>query len=144
MADAVEHTLNERGKRYGEFADHAKIAQDLKDVMRNTPGWSRLSPSQKEALEMDAHKTARILNGDPNYADSWHDKQGYARLVEQELTKEKDAPVSPTPAAPAATPVAAPGSAAPVTVPSSPESPRETPSVVVPSRPIVPDRPPNR
>lgn len=46
---------------------------------------------------MQAHKQARILNGDPNYADSWHDIAGYATLVEQELA---GTPVSPTLAAP--------------------------------------------
>jgi len=85
---SIEETLAERGKRYGDFAGHAKITQALKDVMRSAPGWERLSPSQKEALEMDAHKTGRILNGDPDYADSWHDKIGYAKLVEDELQSE--------------------------------------------------------
>jgi hypothetical protein len=32
------------------------------------------------------HKVARILNGDPDYADSWRDIIGYARLVEKRLT----------------------------------------------------------
>ena len=31
---AVETTLAERGSRYGDFTDHAQIAQDLQDVMR--------------------------------------------------------------------------------------------------------------
>lgn len=39
---------------------------------------------------MIAGKIARIINGDPNYVDSWHDIAGYATLIEQEL-KEKDA-----------------------------------------------------
>ena len=34
---------------------------------------------------MVAHKIGRILNGDPNYIDSWHDIIGYTRLVEQRL-----------------------------------------------------------
>lgn len=44
-----------------------------------------LDPDQREALEMIAHKIARILNGDPNYADSWHDVAGYATLVADRL-----------------------------------------------------------
>jgi hypothetical protein len=43
----------------------------------------------REALEMLAHKTGRILNGDPAYADSWHDIAGYVRLVEQRLEAPK-------------------------------------------------------
>ena len=34
------------------------------------------------------HKIGRIVNGDPNYADSWHDIAGYAKLVEDRLNKE--------------------------------------------------------
>ena len=81
----VETTLEERGKRYGTFQGHAEITQDLKHVMRIHKGWSKLSYSQREALEMIAHKIGRILNGDPNYADSWHDIAGYATLVDKQL-----------------------------------------------------------
>jgi len=84
----IKDVLQERGKRYGIFTHHAKISQDLKRVMRATEGWARLTDSQKEALEMNAHKVARILNGDPTYPDSWTDIGGYAKLVEQELNGE--------------------------------------------------------
>ena len=33
-----------------------------------------------EALEMIAHKIARILSGDADYADNWVDIAGYAQL----------------------------------------------------------------
>jgi hypothetical protein len=82
----IADTLNERGKRYGDFNSHALITQSLKDVMRATEGWKRLTPAQRESLEMVQHKIGRILNGDPNYADSWHDIAGYAKLVEDLLT----------------------------------------------------------
>lgn len=81
----VEAILEERGQRYGVFADHANIAQSLKDEMRTSPGWKRLAPDQREALEMVQHKVARILNGDPNYADSWVDIAGYSQLVANRL-----------------------------------------------------------
>lgn len=85
----VDATLNERGQRYGEFAGHAGVTQTLKRAMGQHPGWRKLADDQKEALEMAAHKIGRILNGDPNYIDSWHDIGGYARLVEQRLEKEQ-------------------------------------------------------
>lgn len=44
-----------------------------------------LAPDQRESLEMVMHKIARIINGDPNYADSWHDIAGYAKLVADRL-----------------------------------------------------------
>jgi hypothetical protein len=40
---------------------------------------------QREALDMIAHKIARIINGDPDYADSWVDIAGYATLVSERL-----------------------------------------------------------
>lgn len=83
MTDIV-NTLTERGERYGKFVDHARIAQNIKAVMAEGK-WFDLATDQKEALEMIAHKIARILNGDPNYADSWHDIAGYAKLVEDRL-----------------------------------------------------------
>lgn len=87
MHDNIDATLAERGDRYGAFEGHAEITQGLKDVMRNSPTskWHSLTHSQKEALEMTVHKIGRILNGDPNYADSWHDIIGYVRLVEKQL-----------------------------------------------------------
>ncbi len=84
----VDATLAERGTRYGDFAAHADITQEMKDTMRKREGWCRLAPDQKEALEMVVHKIGRIINGDPDYADSWHDIAGYVRLVEMRLEGE--------------------------------------------------------
>lgn len=83
--DSIDEILNERARRYGSFKTHAEITQRLKDVMRNTNNWAILTDDQKEALEMNAHKIGRILNGDPNYADSWDDIAGYAKLVGDRL-----------------------------------------------------------
>lgn len=84
----IDDTLKQRGSRYGEFAAHAQITQDIKAVMRRHVGWARLTADQQEALEMVAHKAGRILNGDPNYSDSWHDMGGYALLVAKRLDGE--------------------------------------------------------
>jgi hypothetical protein len=81
----LDEILAERGSRYGTFKNHARITQDLKALMVSTPNWNRLSPSQTESLEMIAHKIGRILNGDPNYEDSWDDIAGYSKLVADEL-----------------------------------------------------------
>lgn len=81
----LDAILNERGKRYGLFVHHADISQDFKHRMQGCSSWPKLAPDQKEALEMIAHKIARILNGDPNYADSWVDIAGYATLVADRL-----------------------------------------------------------
>lgn len=85
MTTDIATTLAERGKRYGEFTSHASITQGLKDRMRLSPQWINLGQDQCESLEMIAHKIGRILNGDPNYADSWRDIAGYAQLVANRL-----------------------------------------------------------
>lgn len=83
----VAAILDQRGERYGKFCDHAGVSQRLKAVIRNHMGgkWERLADDQKEALEMIAHKLARIANGDPDYGDSWVDIAGYAKLVADRL-----------------------------------------------------------
>lgn len=81
----INQTLQERGSRYGVFAEHARITQAIKWAMYDTPNWKGLADDQKEALEMLAHKIGRILNGDPNYHDSWHDIIGYTKLVADRL-----------------------------------------------------------
>lgn len=81
----IEDVLKERGGRYGAFKEHARIAQNIKRAMRDSPNWVSLSDDKKEALEMNAHKVARILNGDPEYDDSWLDMVGYTQLVVKDL-----------------------------------------------------------
>lgn len=81
----IARTLAERGTRYGDFSEHARITQAIKAAMADSPNWTKLAPDQREALEMIAHKAGRILNGDPDYHDSWHDIIGYTKLVADRL-----------------------------------------------------------
>lgn len=81
----IEQTLEQRGNRYGEFGEHARITQGIKRAMIDSPNWKKLTDDKREALEMLAHKIGRILNGDPEYKDSWHDIIGYTKLVEDTL-----------------------------------------------------------
>ena len=94
---STEETLKERGERYGKFSSHAEITQNLKLAMlegrhmapetteRVTSRVAKMQHDQVECLEMIAHKIGRILNGDPNYGDSWRDIAGYATLVADRL-----------------------------------------------------------
>ncbi len=81
----IAATLTERGIRYGSFEGHARITQALKLAMIESPKWLELADDQMEALQMIAHKIGRILNGDPDYDDSWVDIAGYAKLVADRL-----------------------------------------------------------
>jgi hypothetical protein len=83
----IDTTLEERGQRYGKFVGHAEVSQALKWTIATalkTRG-KLLFPDQQESLDMICHKIARIVNGDPNYADSWIDIAGYAKLVADRL-----------------------------------------------------------
>lgn len=87
MSDTVSTTLAQRGSTHGKFADGAALTQTFKTIMRRAKNWERLDPDQREALEMIAHKISRVLVGDPNFPDSWHDISGYAKLVDDRLVK---------------------------------------------------------
>ena len=82
--DITTDILEDRGKKYGPFTSHAEITQAIKHAMFDGDH-APLEADQKEALDMIAHKIGRILNGDPNYIDSWDDIAGYARLVADRL-----------------------------------------------------------
>lgn len=87
----IDDILKERGQRYGRFITHAEITQDLKTVAANAmPIGHTLAADQQEALDMIFHKIGRIINGDPNYADSWRDIAGYAQLVVNRLEGEDE------------------------------------------------------
>ena len=87
---SINDILEQRGSRYGEFDKHAEITQALKSIAyqytKDKPNF--LAPDQQESLDMIFHKIGRILNGDPNYADSWVDIAGYAKLVSDRLEKQ--------------------------------------------------------
>jgi len=86
--EGIEATLKQRGNRYGSFDEHARITQNIKQAMYDSPNWGKLSADKKESLEMTAHKIGRILNGDPEYHDSWHDIVGYTKLVADTLHQD--------------------------------------------------------
>ena len=87
----IKETLNQRQSQYGSFEDVAMITEQMVDVMRKGY-YENLAYNQKMALYMICSKIARIVNGNPNHKDSWHDIAGYATLIDNELVSEKDMP----------------------------------------------------
>lgn len=85
METNIAEILIERGSRYGEFKRHAEITIALKQTVDLYA--DHLADDQREALDMIMHKVGRILNGNPDYADSWIDIAGYAKLVADRLQK---------------------------------------------------------
>lgn len=86
----LDKILDERGRRYGTFLGHANVTQQLKKVIDETVcrRGVGLEADQYEALDMICHKIGRIVNGDPDYVDSWQDIAGYAQLVADRLEGE--------------------------------------------------------
>lgn len=94
MTSTVANTLAMRQKTYGTFLENATIAQLLKRTLRTSDNFNRLRPDQRQALDVICDKMARILSGDPDYIDNWHDIQGYAMLVENSLQQKEGMPVA--------------------------------------------------
>ena len=89
MTTPLENTLAEREAKYGSFKDNAEISQRLEVVIRSKLNYSDCNNVHREALHMILHKVARIINGDADYIDNWHDIAGYAQLVEEDI-KERN------------------------------------------------------
>lgn len=89
VSQDLNQLLEERGGQYGVFMGHAEITQGLKAIIFGYVGHERLQPDQQEALDMICHKIGRIINGNPNYVDSWRDIAGYAQLVANRLEAEQ-------------------------------------------------------
>lgn len=92
-ATNINEMLAGRQARYGSFQGHAEISQVIKQVIHSAARArnKELESDQLEALDMISHKIARIINGDPNYADNWIDIAGYATLVANRLEKMENA-----------------------------------------------------
>jgi len=85
----INKTLENRKKSHGDFRDNSNISQRIKNIIYDKSKTRVLSNSQYEALDMIAHKISRILAGDANFSDHWHDISGYAMLIEKQLKEDK-------------------------------------------------------
>ena len=83
---SINRTLEQRRSRYGKFKDVASTTYALQEILRDAKSYKHMSDDQVIALDMICNKMARIVNGDFNFIESWHDISGYATLVEQELS----------------------------------------------------------
>lgn len=79
----IENTLGERQHTHGNFRENAIASQQLKTTVAAYTT-KALTPMQAEALDNICQKLARIITGNPNHADSWHDIAGYATLAERD------------------------------------------------------------
>lgn len=85
--NSIEGTLAERQTQYGCYEDVAQVTQQILSALR-IGNYDKLPAPMKESLHMIASKMARIVNGDPEYFDNWHDIGGYAKLIEKLIKGE--------------------------------------------------------
>ena len=78
----IEQTLAERQSQYGSFISVANTTGALMSVIKNTKNGRILPHAHEEALHMICSKIARIVNGDYDFLDNWHDIGGYSKLIE--------------------------------------------------------------
>ena len=85
--ESVTTTLGTRAKAYGAFRDNARLAQALKRAMAEHAEdmGKTFADDQWEALKMIATKVSRIVNGNADDIDQWHDIAGYATLIADRL-----------------------------------------------------------
>ena len=88
----VNETLEQRANTHGDFHDNSAISQEIKQIIFTSPNAAAFLPEQAEALDMIAHKIARICCGDFNEIDHWLDISGYSTLVCKTLTDIKELP----------------------------------------------------
>lgn len=81
----IEATLAERQATYGCFEDVARTTEQIMEALgdHRVNGLHDLPYPHRMALYMIASKMARIVNGDFNSIDGWHDIAGYATLIER-------------------------------------------------------------
>lgn len=67
-----------RDHQHGGVEAVGAVEQPIKDALRAGRNWERLTPGEKCALDMIAHKLGRILSGaDPGDPEHWEDLAGY-------------------------------------------------------------------
>ena len=83
----IEATLAERQAQYGSFEDVAFVTENIMATLSKvrSNGLTDLPHTHRMALYMIASKMARIVNGDFNHKDGWHDIGGYSKLIEDLL-----------------------------------------------------------
>ena len=88
----IDATLAERQATYGCFEDVAFVTENVMGVLSKARpnGLSDLPHTHRMALYMIASKMARIVNGDFNHLDGWHDIGGYAKLIENLIGDEDE------------------------------------------------------
>lgn len=80
MSNVVD-LISERAKTHGDWDRTSDIAQGAKEYWRSLPEWKKLNHRQREALEMQCSKQARMVSGVFDHPDHHEDFDGYQALA---------------------------------------------------------------
>jgi hypothetical protein len=79
---AMTTDIPNRDHQHGGMDAVGEVSQTIKDAIRTGRNWPRLSRGRREALDMLAHKIARVLSGaDPHDPQHWEDLAGYPQAA---------------------------------------------------------------
>lgn len=85
----VSDTLKNRQGTHGDYHEQAELFAALWRTAQTGPKFRALTDQQMGGLLMVLHKSSRILCGNPNEPDHWHDIAGYATLVERDIVTHR-------------------------------------------------------
>lgn len=81
----INATLKARARTHGNFEEQARTAVAIKRAVYSAPNARKLSDDQREAIDQITVKLSRLMHGDHNEPEHWHDVAGYATLVADRL-----------------------------------------------------------
>lgn len=87
--EQLTETLAKRGNVHGNFVETSGAYEALTYALENSINWRTMRPEHKRALRMIIEKISRIVGGDPDFPDHWHDIAGYATLIDNFLNNRK-------------------------------------------------------
>ncbi len=88
----IHATIETRARTHGNFEEQARTAVAIKRAVYSSPNARKLSDDQREALDQITVKLARLMHGDHNEPEHWHDLAGYATLVHDRLLASRAVP----------------------------------------------------
>lgn len=81
----INETLKQRGNVHGNYPTSAVFKDRVLSLCTELPNWKKLGAPGRETVRMIVEKLGRIMLGDCEFIDHWHDIAGYATLMEQWL-----------------------------------------------------------
>ncbi len=85
----MTQSIINRDEQHGGMEAVGGMSQSLKIAIHAGKNWFLLTPGEQEALDIIAHKTARVLSGgDPHDPEHWTDIAGYAQAAMRDWPAE--------------------------------------------------------